>query len=401
MKRHQVNRDDHTTEQRRRLGVRLAHRIMYEIAEVTPVTPTSLVAMVILNAPAEIDLRFLFIEVGFLLQLLLDPDNAARLSAPLQEALRAQAPAELLRRVRAGDRARLRQAPDRRDDDEALGRAVERPLLQAVTLLQNNKTLSTKKIEGELFYSASREQRTDLSYYKNNLLHFFVPEALLAAALLAEADPVEVPLDEAQSNTLFLSKLFRYEFFYPERPPGDDDKERSRTQFEASFFATLTLCQERGWLTWDRERGRVLVGKPQTAPALEYMRSLILPWIEAYAFVSQHLGTILPSPGGDADDWMTEKELMRELLRQGQLSHARGDLTFFESLSKPTYENAVRLFIDLGIIDADRQPRGRRGKPTRVVRLDPQWRDDDNWSAYAEQIALFTGAHRRKLTGVL
>ncbi|MEO1273567.1 MAG: 1-acyl-sn-glycerol-3-phosphate acyltransferase, partial [Myxococcota bacterium] len=357
MKRHQVDRDTCTPEQLRRLGVRLAHRIMYDIAEVTPVTPTSLVALAILNAPAEIDRRYLQIEVGFVLQMLLDPARSTRLSRPLRDALEANAPDGLLESIRTGEHHRhQRSHEERRADDETLGRAVAAPLTQALALLERNKSLTTTTVEGEVFYSAHREQRTELNYYKNNVVHFFVPEALLCCALLTEANPGQQPLDEVHNRTLFLSKLFRYEFLYRERQPGDNDTTRSRSQFEATFFATLEHCQERGWLTWTHEPSTIDLG-PQTAPALAYMRSLVLPWVEAYAFVSQRLGRVLPAPTDDGG-WMTEKALMRELLRQGQLAHARGDLLFFESLSKTTYLNAVRLFTDFGIIDVDHQPRG-------------------------------------------
>ena len=73
------------------LTVRLAHRVNYDINQVTTVTPSSLAAMVLLNNTSRGVERTRFLEqIGFLLHFLNDGDRSARLSRTLTEALEDQ-----------------------------------------------------------------------------------------------------------------------------------------------------------------------------------------------------------------------------------------------------------------------------------------------------------------------
>src|SRR5690606_6216767 len=74
-----------------RLTVRLAHRIIYDINGVTTVSPTALVATVLLNNSMRGTDRKRFLqEAGFVLRFLTQPERAARLSGLLRDALENQ-----------------------------------------------------------------------------------------------------------------------------------------------------------------------------------------------------------------------------------------------------------------------------------------------------------------------
>jgi glycerol-3-phosphate O-acyltransferase len=79
--------------------------------------------------------------------------------------------------------------------------------------------------DDETFYFMEDARKRELDYYKNNIIHFFVDHAFVAASLLTGSRELKTP-EEIRSDYAFLKDLFRNEFVYATnshiRPSGLD-----------------------------------------------------------------------------------------------------------------------------------------------------------------------------------
>ncbi len=71
-------------------------------------------------------------------------------------------------------------------------------------------------------YEIKQDQRLPLDYYKNNIIHFFVPSALMAASCLGNGD-LGISLDEARAGFALACRIYRWEFFMPEYGASRED----------------------------------------------------------------------------------------------------------------------------------------------------------------------------------
>lgn len=359
--------------------VRLAHRIIYDINQVTTVTPAALAAMVLLTNDARgIDrLRFQR-EVGFLILCLKQPGRDARLSRSIRDGLasRESAIVDAVAKRRVGKP--VVEVPDgdpevetvpviapevEPDVESLMGDALGSVLDEALKLFEKNDQVTVRTSDGETIYQVPDEARVELNYYRNSILHHFVPEALLAAAI-GRCGPGEITLDEVMKQTLFLSRMFKYEWIYEER-----------AEFENVFMRTLRYFEACGWLSRDGEGG-VEVAEPRPAE-LEFFRRNVLTYLEGYALVAKSLGRL--------DEKVQRDEFVSELLKQAKSDYLKGHLIYQESLSKPTYQNALRLFNDWGIVE--RSFEGSKKK--EHLELSEEWRDEERRDELFERVSSF------------
>lgn len=336
-----------------RLTVRLAHRINYDINQVTTVTPSSLAAMVLLNNTTRGVERGRFLEeIGFLLHFLNADDRSARLSRTLREALddSQERIAEALAAQRAPALAGS-SGPTEPAGERLIADAVADVIDEALRLLRENEQLGEKRTEEARFYSVPEESRFELAFYRNTIIHHFVAEALLATALRSfSSQPVE--LKHLLEATRFLSRLFKYEWIYEER-----------ARFENVFHRTLAYFERSGWVSVDRNEFRTLVEYPEPFPAeLQFFRRLVLSFLEAYALVAE----VLPSLHEQARE---RDDIVEEALKAGRRGYLGGKIIYYETISKPTFKNALRLFEDWHIVArVDTKKAGRY-----AYQLSPDW----------------------------
>jgi glycerol-3-phosphate O-acyltransferase len=334
------------------LTVRLAHRIIYDINHVSTVTPSSLAATVLLNNPKRgSDRRRFLDEVGFLLHFLTNRFASTRLSRTLREGLAEHEKAlDKLRERQAGPTLdELEGASGREESGESqrstgggevvgvetvMGEAVATVLDEAIGLFEDNDQVTIERADAESFYSVPEESRLELAYYRNNIVHYFVPEALLATAI-RRFGTAEIDLDALMEETRFLSRLFKYEWIYEER-----------AEFENVFLRTLGYFQRVDWVarraSIDGEADRVVVPQPYPAE-LAFFGRLVLSFLEAYALVADLLSEV-------EGDWERD-DLVKKALKRARQEYLRGRILYYETLSKPTFENAVRLLEDWDVIE--------------------------------------------------
>jgi glycerol-3-phosphate O-acyltransferase len=291
---------------RRAVITRLAYRTMNEINAVTAVTAGSLVAAALLahDRPglAHADLV----------------STCDRLS-------------RTLRRCGARFSASLADR-DRRDN------ARSDALRDAIELFVRAGNVQTHQVGNDAIYVVPPDARMSLDLAKNGIIHFFVPRALIATALLALPDaPVEVAA--TRERVLALSRLFKYEFMF-----------RSDAPFEKIFEEEILGMQRDGEVASSAAvLGGIAVLEPEGKEGREqitlYAR-LLENFLEGYRVAARGLAALLR--GG-----LANKDLVKRALVTGERMALAGEIFRPEAVSRTLIENAYASFVDQGYLARD------------------------------------------------
>jgi glycerol-3-phosphate O-acyltransferase len=281
-----------------RHGQDLSYRIIQAINRISVVTPFSLVCAALLTYPRKGVYRRELLQI---IQVLYDY-------------LKAQGVPEA-------------------DSLEGLNQAVE----DTLTLCESRKLVAPiEKEEGltdELGlggYSIDETKRPLLDYYKNNILHFFLPAAMISLSILARQG-FEFNRAQILEDYSFLQDFFRNEFIF-----SDLDPETQVTQ-------TLDYLES---------RGVVINLDPQeasyTLPAsglkdLAYFANLLFNYLESYWIVFRSIKYLQKKP-------RSEKEFLKRTQSIGQKLHKLGEVERSEALSEATFQNALKIFGEKGIV---------------------------------------------------
>ncbi len=318
---HEVGREDNESHRRVLIG-QLGHRMVYGINEVTRVTPTSVAALVLLGGTqrgiAEEDL---YAGADRAIDFL--HAKKARLSEVLAQSTR---------------RAALR---------EALGRFASEGLV-----------IMTPAPDGATIYQVNDAGRLALDYYKNNILHFFVPYAVVALAVLAGGDGA-VPAEAVRARAQELSRLLKHEFSFRVDKSFDDNFAEALD----GLVARRTVVAEDGTIaltTNGRTEAHDLAG-------------LLAVFLEAYRLVAETLGEITEAT--------PEKAFLALALRRGGRQSLEGRIARAEAVSQPLMKSGLALLREDGIAD----------KSGHIKVL-----DEDARKAVVEQLGVYLGALIRR-----
>jgi glycerol-3-phosphate O-acyltransferase len=294
---------------RRTLVQRIGHRAVYEINRATVVTPVSLVAMCFMVHRRR----------GMPHNLLVEQASVLR---------------DVLRRMGA------RLAPTI-DDHGAINR---RALEQAVGLLCDGKLVVRHGEGRDVVYRVPEERRLALEYYKNNIIHFFVSQALISAALLVregERAPSEQALRERVRN---ISRVFKFEFMY-----------RADTDFDQIFDDTLRDMLQAGEL--ERVEDRV---RPTDGPGarISIYTAMIRSYFESYLLAGRSV-LELPEEGLSRKDWL------KRSLALGERLYFAGEIEDRESISKHKLETALQALRDHELVTVSAKDNIEPGKSSR------------------------------------
>jgi glycerol-3-phosphate O-acyltransferase len=316
----------HTEAQRRALVQVLAHRIVWGISHSATVTPAALIAAAVLaHRERGVPSRVMAGRIAFLRNAA--ERGGARLSRVLYEA-----PSDPL---------------------------AEGPIRETLDLLCEDGSIRRLVAFGETYFAADEEKRAQLSFYKNNLLQHYVASSLVAAALLSfrEGPPA---VAAARERTLWLSRLFKFEFVY-----------RVGATFEQIFEETVQQLVALGLLEKVRD-----VLRPASIAArerLELLRDLVRDFLESYWVGAEGLQDLVAAPE------METKELVRSALERGRAAFLAGGISGPEALSRLNLENALLAFADLGIVETAGEKKVRlaesvKREPDRLRRLSEEIR---------------------------
>jgi glycerol-3-phosphate O-acyltransferase len=269
---------------------KLGFEVMYRISEVTPITPAAVVSIALLAST-----------------------GTARTTAEL-----AVTCAALDRFIE--ERGLPTTEPLHLEDAGEVGRVLG--------LLAEHGNVSTHHGVNEVFYLQG-EQSLRASYYRNVVVHHFVPRGITELALAGTRKPET--FWQALSE---LRDLLKFEFFFPEK---EAFREMVRNDLDRSVP---------GWED-QLSKSRALLARLQPRVA----RWAVLPILESYLVVADELAARV-----GAHD---EKELIAACLKRGEEYRLKGKIAA-DSVSAVAFKQALALASNRGLLEEGTAPaRGR------------------------------------------
>ena len=330
LRRHQLDNRQLSEDERRTICRDLAFNIIQKINEVSVVTPFSLVCAALLTYPRKGVYRQELLEIINVFN-----DFLAERQTHLAETL------------------------------THLPQAVE----EALTLCEARKLVTPIEKEEELAdelglgaYSIDESKRLVLEYYKDNIIHFFIPVSLVAMSILA-TQGVEFTGNQILVDYRFLKDLFKYEFVY-------DD-----LGSEANVARMLKYFSKRGVIgIIDRDADTYLLSA-SGFKELSYFANLLHNYLESYWITLRSIKYLKKRP-------RNERDFLKRIQSIGTKLHKVGEVERAEALSDPNFRNALKIFGEKGVI----LKKAKEGKqPTTFSRPE----DEDAREFYGQQLARF------------
>lgn len=290
------DRNELTDDERRSMIQALAHRATYSINQVTVVTPASLVATALLTHRKR----------GITKTDLVDRCHEF---LHVLEALNARTAVQL-----------RRPGGDVRED------TVE----EAISLFKDARLIVQHDTGPEPIYTIPDEHRIELEYYHNNVIHFFIPRALISAAILVGRDK-SVSVQRLSERVRQLSRLFKHEFMF-----------RADIRYEQSFDETLDAMLKAGEIR--REGDRISIPFDEDMQQrLERYAGLLRSFFESYLLALRGTAALLTAP-------MPRKDWVRKTLALGRQMYLAGEIERRESLSKDRLQAALKTLEDYELV---------------------------------------------------
>lgn len=215
---------------------------------------------------------------------------------------------------------------------------LDRAVGDALTMFEQSGIISRvgeneedEEIE-EIVYSLDDDKRLKLEYYKNNILHYFLPVSFVSASLLSSQEDT-VPVDQILKDYQFLRKLFWHEFIFDDR--ADDVNEVKEV---------LTYLQGKGMIKLIEKNEQVYAEvKGKGRKSLLPFWGLIHNYFESYWVVIRGCRYL-------RNGARTEREWLRKIHHLGMKLHKKGEIRRAEALSQSNYQSAIRFLEDEEII---------------------------------------------------
>jgi len=230
----------------------------------------------------------------------------------------------------------------------------ERAINEALNMFESEGLISRLGIEEEedaeveeTVYCLEDDKRSNLEYYKNTILSYFIPISFVATSMLSHhADTVA--LERVIADYQFLKRLFWHEFIFDDRRDDLEEVNEALAYFHERGVLTLKSVAEGSWL---EIKGR---GRSQ----LRHFAGLIANYLDSYWIVLRGLAYLRKGP-------RSEREWMRKLLKLGEKMLRKGEIRRAEAISQANYVNAVHFLEDEGILTIQEVP-GKRDRREAV-----------------------------------
>lgn len=308
----------------------LASRIIQAINDISVVTPFSLVCAALLTYPRKGVYRRELLQI---IQVLYDFLRTRK--APLADSLENLTPAV----------------------EETLAQCAARKL---ITPIEKEEGLADELGLGG--YSIDESKRPLLEYYKNNIIHFFLPASLVALAILARQG-FEFDREQVLADYEFLKDFFKNEFIF------EVVESKSKVEEILAYF---------------NSRGVIINLDPQAASytlsasglkELAYLANILYNYCESYWIVFRSIKYLQKKP-------RSEREFLKRIQSIGNKLYKLGEVERAEALSESTFQNALKLFGEKGIV-VKKSP---EGKGTTTFSRPA---DEDAREFYGRQLARF------------
>jgi len=280
-------------EEKRSVTQEMAYRILFEINRVSTLTPSALFCFSLLTH------RLRGIKEDLLVE-------------------RAQWAADWIKR-----RGHTRFSKKLEDFKWAMAEAAER--------FARDGLLNMQDTGFELVYLPVEQRRLALDYYRNTIIHHFVPASIVALAL--ESFTVgAVPYDALSDRTRDISRLLKFEFLFRSERHFADEVRRALDDLKSENVVT----EENGFVVKvaEQEEKRQLF-----CAVLEH-------FIESYWLAARALKILTKGP-------LHERDFITSTLRMGDNLFVQGEIRLYESMNREVIKNALKSFEDRRIIEKE------------------------------------------------
>ncbi|MBF0509750.1 MAG: 1-acyl-sn-glycerol-3-phosphate acyltransferase [Deltaproteobacteria bacterium] len=284
---------------RRQVFMNFSHKLIHAINSVTEVTPYTLVAAVLLALPHR----------GFTASEIVEAahpyvEYLALIGAPMMDSIR--------------------------DLDTCVTRTLsdmeERRIIDRV---------ADEDLDEETFFTLEDDKRLSLEYYKNSIIHHFVPAAFAATALLSPGRTTRMT-SQFLDAVAFLRDILQLEFIIEERG------------YSPEHLSLITDFFERQGLIERYDNG----AHPGLAVTQSGLRNLPL-WANLTTSFMESYWIVLYSFRAMKDKSFTRKQLVNKIKSIGIKLHRRGQIRCSSALSPLSFQNALNRFHQQGIIFID------------------------------------------------
>ncbi|GAA5865182.1 hypothetical protein JCM1840_003935 [Sporobolomyces johnsonii] len=246
--------------------------------------------------------------------------------------------------------------------DMPVEEVVERTLLVLKDLISEKRDL----IE-PTYHPLDRFQ---LSFYRNQVIHLFVEEAMLCAVLYTRvkaggaAPSQRMERHDVLRELHFLSRLLQNEFVYQ----GEG--------LEVNAERTIASLKDDQVI---QVEGEFIGLSPEERAAgrnnFDFFCFLIWPFIETYWLAAVSLFALTPTSSPPSTEqpiaWFAEKAFQASAQLLAKTLFAQGDVSYWEAVNQATLSNAFQRMVDLGVILTRRSTTGK--KPVALMALHPDW----------------------------
>jgi glycerol-3-phosphate O-acyltransferase len=184
----------------------------------------------------------------------------------------------------------------------------------------------------ETFYTLQGEKRLIMDYYKNMIIHYFLPVSFVSLAVLT-AGEAQIPLTGLSADYAFLKRLFRHEFIFDDASADEDEIRLSLTYLEACGCLAYDHAGEGAGVTLH------LAGRD----LLKVFAGLLQSYLESYWLVTRSVA-LLEAHGRE------EKEWLKEIRLAGIRCYQNGEIRRYEALSQQNFQGAVRFLTETGLL---------------------------------------------------
>jgi glycerol-3-phosphate O-acyltransferase len=215
----------------------------------------------------------------------------------------------------------------------------ERTVGETLTLLVNRKVVNLlEDVDGEeTFYYVDEDKKRELEYYKNSIIHCFIPHAFVAVSLLTGTEETR---DEKaiMDDYAFLKRLFKNEFVY------DDGKDANEGGNNAIDYFLDSAFIIRGQANGEYKLTRLGFDKLPIWAALAktFLESY---WIATQSFIQRE------------NKSRKKGDLLKNMNYLGLRFHKIGMIDHLEAVSRINFSNAIS-FINEEILQSQEVTEG-------------------------------------------
>ncbi|KAI9299079.1 acyltransferase [Neoconidiobolus thromboides FSU 785] len=185
--------------------------------------------------------------------------------------------------------------------------------------------------------------RFELSFYRNQVIHIFISEAIVSVAMYtiikkggSKLDQ-RIPFDKLLQDCIFLSKLLKWEFVYP---PGN---------IKDNLLSTIDFLEKSKVINFDGENVELSDNERNSGREnYDFYCFLIWPFVESYWLSTVSVFTILSNQNSTntSISYIEENEFKNKIQQLGKTLYYEGDLSYLEAINKETINNGFKFLVE-------------------------------------------------------